>query len=364
MNRLARTLAAVLLVVSLASGPAAVACTTFVLHDGQELVVGKNYDFCTDNGRVMTNQRGVSKHALLMGPGIPARWVSRYGSITFNQVGKEYPIGGMNEAGLVVETMSVEAASFPAPDDRPALSELQWVQYQLDNCATVGEVMATNAAIRIERPGQPVHFLVADRQGSVATVEFLAGQFVCHTGDSLLVPVLTNNTYEASAAYLCRHVGFGGSEPPAPSSASLDRFTNAAVMLCGPAALHRGKPDQRAFQILHAVAIPNYTVWSIVYDLPRGRIHFHTTADRTLRHVDLGDFEFDCARPGRLLDLATRCKGHAAGRFVDYTTELNRALVRGTFVHYRDAKFIDLPAPVQEHLARYPESLSCAPATP
>ena len=27
-------------------------------------------------------------------------------------------------------------------------------------------------------------------------------------------------------------------------------------------------------------------------------------------------------------------------------------------------RIIDLPAPVQEHLARYPESLSCAPATP
>jgi len=195
----------------------------------------------------------------------------------------------------------------------------------------------------------------------VATVEFLAGQFVCHTGDSLLVPVLTNDTYEASAAYLCRHTGFGGSVPPAPSSTSLGRFTNAAAMLRGPAALRRGKPDQRAFQILHAVAIPNYTVWSIVYDLPRGRIHFHTTADRTLRRVDLGDFDFDCARPGRLLDLATHCKGHAAGRFVDYTTELNRALVRGTFAHYRDAKFIELPQPVQEHLAAIP---SRCPARP
>lgn len=364
MKQLVRTLAAALLVVSLASGPAAVACTTFVLHDSQELVAGKNYDFFTNNGRVMTNQRGLAKHALLMGPGTAARWVSRYGSITFNQVGKEYPIGGMNEAGLVVETMSVEAAVFPAPDDRPALSELQWVQYQLDCCASVGEVIATNKHLRIEPPGQPVHFLIADRQGNVATVEFLAGQFVCHTGDSLLVPVLTNDTYAASVAYLCRHAGFGGSEPPGHSSTSLGRFTIAASMLQGPGAVRQGKPEQRAFRILAAAALPQYTVWSIVYDLSRGRVHFRTTADRTLRWVDLRDFDFDCSKPSRLLDLATHCKGHAAARFVAYQTQLNRTLVRATFERYRDQKFIDLPERVQETLARYPESLPCAPAAP
>ena len=37
--------------------------------------------------------------------GTPASWVSKYGSVTFNQYGRELPTGGMNEAGLVVETI-------------------------------------------------------------------------------------------------------------------------------------------------------------------------------------------------------------------------------------------------------------------
>ena len=60
-------------------------------------------------------------------------WVSQYGSITFNQYGKEFPTGGMNEKGLVVELMWLDGTIYPQPDERPAIGVLQWIQYQLDN---------------------------------------------------------------------------------------------------------------------------------------------------------------------------------------------------------------------------------------
>src|SRR3712207_5256230 len=81
------------------------ACTTFCLRAGDGVVFGKNYDFSIGYGMVVTNKRGVAKTALLETDDRPARWVSRYGSITFNQFGRESPSGGMNEAGLVVELM-------------------------------------------------------------------------------------------------------------------------------------------------------------------------------------------------------------------------------------------------------------------
>jgi penicillin V acylase-like amidase (Ntn superfamily) len=42
----------------------------------------------------------------------PAKWVSRYGSVTFNQYGCENPTGGMNEAGLVVEQMWLDESAY------------------------------------------------------------------------------------------------------------------------------------------------------------------------------------------------------------------------------------------------------------
>ena len=70
----------------------------------------------------------------------------------------------------------------PAPDERPALTA--WVQYQLDNSRTVGEVMASDKAVRISSAmPMPIHFFVCDREGNAAVVEFLQGKLVCHTGD-------------------------------------------------------------------------------------------------------------------------------------------------------------------------------------
>ena len=67
------------------------------------MIFGRNYDWVTGEGIVSTNLRGLQKTSLQMGDGSALNWVSNYGSITFNQYGKEFPTGGMNEKGLVVE---------------------------------------------------------------------------------------------------------------------------------------------------------------------------------------------------------------------------------------------------------------------
>jgi choloylglycine hydrolase len=71
----------------------------------------------------------------------PLTWTSKYGSATFNQHGREFPLGGMNEAGLIVETMVLEDGEYLSPGSRPEVETLQWVQYQLDNFSTIEEVI-------------------------------------------------------------------------------------------------------------------------------------------------------------------------------------------------------------------------------
>jgi len=60
------------------------------------MVFDRNYDWITATGMVCTNLRGLQKISLA-GRWKISRWVSQYGSITFNQYGKEFPAGGMNE---------------------------------------------------------------------------------------------------------------------------------------------------------------------------------------------------------------------------------------------------------------------------
>ena len=120
------------------------ACTTFFINKNGQIVFGRNYDWVTGAGMVCTNQRGLYKTSMKTADGGTISWVSKYGSISFNQYGKEFPTGGMNEKGLVVELMWLDGTQYPGADNRPAVGVLQWIQYQLDNCRVIEDVIASD----------------------------------------------------------------------------------------------------------------------------------------------------------------------------------------------------------------------------
>ena len=70
------------------------------------------------------------------------KWVSKYGSVSFDTAGRGFAWSGMNEAGLVMSTMSLYETELPPADQRPVLDSGNWIQYLLDTCATVEEVLA------------------------------------------------------------------------------------------------------------------------------------------------------------------------------------------------------------------------------
>lgn len=158
------------------------ACTTFVLSDGNVVLFARNFDWDWGDGIVVVNQRDIEKTAFIAPPEKPARWTSKYGSVTFNQFGREMPYGGINEVGLVVEQMMLFESKYPKPDERPAVNMLQWIQYQLDNCQTVEEVIATDKFLRqtVPQGKQRIHYLICDASGNATTIEFLNGKMVYH----------------------------------------------------------------------------------------------------------------------------------------------------------------------------------------
>lgn len=299
----------------------AAACTTFCLRKGADAIFGKNYDWHFDDGFVLTNKRGVAKSAAPP-EDVPARWTSKYGSVTFNQFGREFPSGGLNEAGLAVELMWLDSTRYPAPDARPALSSLEWIQYQLDNYATVAEVARNAGGLRITSEGK-LHFLVCDKGGSCATVEFLDGKAVVHDGASLPVPALTNHPYEDSLRF---REANARDEKAIAGKGSLQRFSRAAAR--AEAFSQQGAPDpvRYAFDTLADVAQGKFTQWSIVYDLKAGRVYWRTRQNPAVRSVALADFDFSCGTPVKMLDVQEG-DGPVASRFADYSPEANLKLV-------------------------------------
>jgi choloylglycine hydrolase len=312
------------------------ACTTFVIKTGDELVFGRNLDWKTGLGLVIVNKRNIEKTSLVDPPEKPVTWVSKYGSITFNQVGKEFPYGGINETGLVVEQMSLRQTEYPARDGRPIACEVQWIQFQLDNCSTVDEVIANDAAIRIGQAETRLHFLVADRLGNMAAIEFLRGEMVVHAGDELRVTALANSGYDDSMIHMERNNGVPDDMP----NFSIYRFATAARMI----EEYKNKAPKPivdyALDILRAVGHET-TRWSIVYDIKNLTIYFRTDNNPTVKIINIKSFDYDCDTPAKMIEMDIAEAGVIDKKFVDYDPETNLRIVRDTFEVFRRDRFLE-----------------------
>lgn len=313
-------------------------CTTFVLKDGKEMVFGRNLDWHSDNGIVVINQRNQYKKSIVFPPDSPIEWESKYGSITFNQFGKEFPFGGMNEVGLVIEIM-VAPAEYPKTDQRGAVNELQWIQYQLDNASTVEEVIANNTDLRIRKISQQLHFLVADAKGNTAVIEFKNGEMIAYKDDSLPYPVLENDTYNESLSKYKN--GFNC------------RFTRVVNKISNYTTQPNSSLVDYSFSILNDVAIDGS--WSIVYDLKNFTIDFKTASNQNIKRINGNEINFECSKNTLIYDLAFESSGVINTHFVPLTDEINRlkledALVKGN---------VNLPIPIKAHFLNYHNTVYC-----
>lgn len=313
-----------------------IACTTFVLKTSNGLFFGRNLDWVSSQGIVIVNQRGLSKSSFVFPPEKPIAWVSKYGSVSFNQFGKEFPYGGMNEKGLVVEIM-VSEAEYPKPDERPMVNELQWIQYQLDNCSNVEEVLATNTHIRIGQAHENLHYLVCDAAGNVAVIEFLNGQMVHYEGNELPVPVLENESYENSMRNY--------------NSNSQCRFTNAASLIKKYNGITPGV--KYAFNILQEVALT--AEWSIVYDITKRQIHFRTSSNENIRVIDMASFDLDCTANTLCYDLDKMDKGSVNAKFKNISFATNSKVLKNAL----EINAVSLDITQINELLAYFEGLVC-----
>lgn len=303
-------------------------CTTFFINKNGQLIFGRNYDWITDAGMVCTNLKGLFKTSATVPDGNTVNWTSKYGSTTFNQYGKEFPMGGMNETGLVVEIMWADGTQYPKADDRPALNVLQWVQYQLDNHATIEEVIQSDANIRISQNNPPLHYLIADALGNAATIEFYSGKMVVHKGTDLPFPVLTNSSYEESAKTAMDAAIPTGNTSFSFQDNSLQRFATACSMVQQFLQKDITKPVvDYAFDILDKVSQSDFTKWSIVYDLKNKKVHFKTARYPDVKSVAFRAFDFICTSVAKALDINQIFNGDLIGYFQPFSNSINRKIM-------------------------------------
>lgn len=333
-----------------------VACTTFCLRNKGEVLFGKNYDWMIGDGSVFVNRRGVSKWSGLESEKNVARWTSKYGSVTFNQYGWESPSGGMNETGLVIELMWLDDTKYPPADNRPAIDVLEWIQFNLDTAATTDEVIRNSDTVRIVSRVN-LHYLVNDKQGRSATIEFLDGKLVAHTGEKLPIATLTNDTYERSISFAKAPTSTGG-------DGSLQRFARASAKTrdFAPLAKTGKEAVDYAFAVLDDAAQKGSTQWSIVYDQKRGKIYFKTRSAPEIKSIDLTAFDYACSTPVKMFDVNADGSGEVSHRFSNYTRAANRDLIDRAF---NGTDFLrGVPASVKDHYAVFPEKFTCGSPQP
>lgn len=299
------------------------ACTAFCLcEDPKNIVVGKSYDWVVDHdhGAVFTNARGCQRSTLILDKSPnPAKWISKYGSVTFTQFGRGFPIGGMNEKGLVIEMLQLDETDYNSNDvDRPYVNEAQWTQFQLDNYATVAEVLENLNKLRIVEAYTGIHYFITDATGQSAAIQFLNGKPVVISGSNMPWPILANDIYEYSVRYVKDHANENDTTSIF-NRGSEDRFLNTSILL----------KKASGWDILDSVRVSfniKPTQWNALYNISTGDISWRMNRDGKIKTLNIKNIDFS-DKKGKALDMSVEASGNVEALMKPFTAKFNADLI-------------------------------------
>lgn len=251
------------------------ACSSGHYSLGGKHYTVKSFDWDYSHALAFVNPRGMKKMALI--PGMTAgtaSWISKYGSVSFNQLAPEFPYSGMNENGLVVEILWEDQARNDQTDPaRPRINESQWVQYLLDQAGDTREAIELAKAVSWTSVVAKVHYFVCDADGDCAVFDFTGGQPLIYSGSDLPIAAITNSPYAESLSALRQYRPWGGNVDVDPSSdESIERMARLAMKIAQPVSNER--PDWMfGLDALDAV-VNARTVWNIVYEQTEKKAQF------------------------------------------------------------------------------------------
>ena len=164
------------------------------------------------------------------------KWKSKYGSVVASAYDNS-STDGMNEKGLVANLLWLAESEYPKWDQtKPGLSLAAWVQYVLDNYATVTEAVEdlrkeNFIVITANTPGRntlaTLHLSLSDETGDNAIFEYIGGKLVIHHNRSY--QVMTNSPiFEKQLALNEYWKEIGGTTMLPGTNRAADRFVRAS----------------------------------------------------------------------------------------------------------------------------------------
>ena len=354
-------------------------CTTFSLKREEHITLGQSYDFYYGHGLVIANKKGIKKIALCEGltpeniydENVKApRWVSKYGSITFNQFGREIPTCGVNEKGLSVTSMWHDTDNLPGTREENSITELQWIQYQLDCYSDVKELLENLDVPGLRTEIYPMHYTVCDKSGHSAIIEIKDGKLTA---------------YNSMENYACSNAGIIQSiehskqyynrkpESIRINQPILDRAAKALLMTKQfNESSDFNEPIEYSFKVLDAVSLqvgfkalfkwlgkgipPSQTFWQIVFDLKNMKIYFKTKENRNIRIIDVLAFDYSSGSEVKVFDVNDGADADVTCQFHNYLRSDNERIVRTSFKPLQGT----FSNEEQEGIIIYPELLVAA----
>ncbi len=313
------------------------ACSTFKLQKGSRLVYGHNLNEGDMGvpGLLFINKRGTYKtgrswsEIITLEEKNPSSftWISRYGSVTFNNFGRDLPDGGMNEAGLFIWEMNEDAA-YPNDKDLPLLNQMSWMQYILDNCASTEEALHCAGEFAID--GWGWHFFIGDREGHTAAVSFRDGKAVVYTGEDMPVPALFNTPYDRELELLRYFRGTGGDYEADIRDPKVPRFVRARQMMetYDPGT----DPVEYGLQMLADLRVDDDPEWSVLFNVRTGKVYFRTRLNPAVKELSLTDTDFTAVSPVLVMDMDQAKGGDVRSRLVPYTAQLMSDFTKKKFL--------------------------------
>lgn len=210
------------------------ACTCIFWDNTINKVCARSLDFFINDSpafiklpRALLRKGCAGKNSLM--------WKSKYGSLIISILSDRAVAEGMNEKGLCAHVLYLDDSKYEERDNRPGLSTTLWVQYLLDNYATVDQAIAALDTYQIVSTPVlgtyfPCHACLEDATGNSAVIEYIEGQMVVHQGPN--IKVVTNEPpYSIQIANLPRYRYFGGDLPLPGDVNPQDRFVRASAFL-------------------------------------------------------------------------------------------------------------------------------------
>lgn len=333
-----RSISSLLLVVllSIAIHPA-YGCTRAVYIGADGLIItGRTMDWKEEiDPNLWLFPRGMKRDGAV-GPN-SVQWTSKYGSV----VTSAFDItstDGMNEVGLVANLLWLAESRYPEfGENVQGLTIAAWVQYVLDNFATVDEAVAALrpepfVIVTADIPGTnrraTLHLAISDPSGDSAIFEYVDGELVIHHGREY--QVMTNSpTFDQQLALRAYWEEIGGLTMLPGTNRAADRFVRTSFYIDAiPKSADPRIGVASVFSVIRNVSVPYgiasedepniaSTRWRTVSDQKNLRYFYESTLTPNTIWINLEEVDFSAGRPvlKLLLDDDASYAGHALDNF-------------------------------------------------